>query len=58
MIVNSEVKQTFLIRSKIISAMRKYLDDKGFVEVETPVLSPIAGGANARPLQLITMPLT
>ncbi|WP_213975724.1 lysine--tRNA ligase [Tepidanaerobacter acetatoxydans] len=49
LIVNPEVKQTFLIRSKIISAMRQFLDDKGFVEVETPVLSPIAGGAAARP---------
>ena len=49
LIANPEVKQTFLTRSKIISAMRRYLDDKGFVEVETPVLSPIAGGAAARP---------
>lgn len=49
LITNPEVKQTFLTRSKIITAMRRYLDDKGFVEVETPVLSPIAGGAAARP---------
>ncbi|HHX23823.1 MAG TPA: lysine--tRNA ligase, partial [Thermoanaerobacterales bacterium] len=49
LIANPEVKRTFLIRSKIISSMRKYLDEKGFIEVETPVLSPIAGGAAARP---------
>lgn len=49
LITNPEVKQTFLTRSKIISAMRRYLDENGFVEVETPVLSPIAGGAAARP---------
>ncbi len=49
LIANPEVKQTFLLRSKIITAMRHYLDDLGFVEVETPVLSPIAGGATARP---------
>lgn len=49
LITNPEVKQTFLIRSKIISTMRRYLDERGFVEVETPVLSPIAGGAAARP---------
>jgi len=49
LITNPEVKQTFIIRSKIISAMRRYLDERGFIEVETPVLSPIAGGAAARP---------
>ncbi|MDD4570757.1 MAG: lysine--tRNA ligase [Tepidanaerobacteraceae bacterium] len=49
LIANPEVKQTFLTRSKIISAMRRYLDENGFIEVETPVLSPIAGGAAARP---------
>ena len=47
--VNPEVKQTFLTRSKIITAMRQYLDKKGFIEVETPILSPLAGGAAARP---------
>lgn len=49
LIVNPEVKQTFLTRSKIISAIREFLDERGFVEVETPILSPIAGGAAARP---------
>ena len=49
LIVNPDVRKTFVNRSKIISEMRRYLDDNGFMEVETPVLSPIAGGANARP---------
>ncbi len=49
LIVNPEVKETFLLRSKIIKAVREYLDDRGFLEVETPILSTIAGGANARP---------
>ncbi|EHI97083.1 MULTISPECIES: lysine--tRNA ligase [unclassified Clostridium] len=48
-ITNPEVKTTFIKRSKIISAMREFLDNKGFLEVETPILSPIAGGAAARP---------
>ena len=49
LIVNPEVKDTFLKRSKIISSVRKTLDDIGYTEVETPVLSTIAGGASARP---------
>lgn len=49
LIVNPEVKQTFLKRSKIISTMRAFLDDQGFLEVETPILNTIAGGAAARP---------
>lgn len=49
LIVNPGVKETFIQRAKIISAARKYLDDRGFVEVETPVLQPLYGGANARP---------
>jgi len=48
-ITNLEVKDTFIKRSKIISAMREFLDNKDYLEVETPVLSPIAGGAAARP---------
>jgi len=49
LIVNPEVKETFILRSKIIKAVREFLDNRGFVEVDTPILSPIAGGANARP---------
>lgn len=48
-ITNLEVKETFIKRSRIISAMREFLDNKGFLEVETPILSPIAGGAAAKP---------
>lgn len=49
LIVNPEIKDVFVMRSKIISAIRKYLDSRGFLEVETPILNTIAGGANARP---------
>ncbi|AOV06287.1 lysine--tRNA ligase [Sporosarcina ureilytica] len=42
-------KETFILRSKIIQSMRRYLDDQGFLEVETPMLHAIAGGATARP---------
>lgn len=49
LIVNPEVKDTFLKRSRIITAIRRYLDEKAFLEVETPVLHNIAGGASARP---------
>ncbi|NLV87956.1 MAG: lysine--tRNA ligase [Tissierellia bacterium] len=49
LIVNPEVKETFILRTKIIKAVREYLDERGFLEVETPILSTIAGGANARP---------
>ncbi len=49
LIVNPEVKETFILRSKIISAFREYLDGKGYLEVETPTLHSIAGGATARP---------
>ncbi len=46
---NEGVRDSFLLRSKLISYLRKMLDERGFVEVETPVLQPIPGGANARP---------
>ena len=49
LIVNPEVKDTFIKRSKVIASMRRYLDNLGFIEVETPILNTIAGGANARP---------
>lgn len=49
LIVNPEIKKTFEIRSKIIKEMRKFLDDKGYIEVETPILNTIAGGATAKP---------
>ena len=49
LIVNPEVKKTFILRSKIIKEVRKYLDSKGYLEVDTPILSTIAGGATARP---------
>ncbi len=49
LIVNPEARKTFVLRSKIIKAVREYLDDRGFLEVETPILGTIAGGANARP---------
>lgn len=49
LIANPEVKETFRIRSKIISTVRSYLDERGYVEVETPILNTIAGGAAARP---------
>ncbi|AOR22355.1 lysine--tRNA ligase [Clostridium taeniosporum] len=48
-ITNPEVKETFMKRSKIISGIREFLDNRGFLEVETPILAPIAGGAAAKP---------
>ncbi len=49
LIANPEVKDVFVKRSRIISTIRRVLDGKGFVEVETPILNTLAGGANARP---------
>lgn len=49
LIVNPEVKKTFITRSKAIKAIKEFLDNRGYLEVETPILSTIAGGANARP---------
>ena len=51
LIMNEEVKKTFVMRSKIISSIRRYLDGQGFLEVETPMLVPNAGGAAARPFE-------
>ena len=49
--VNSQVKEIFLKRTKLISAMRNYFNDHGWLEVETPILQPIHGGAAARPFK-------
>jgi lysyl-tRNA synthetase class 2 len=49
LIVNPHVKDVFVKRSKMVSSIRKFLDDKGYLEVETPVLQPLYGGAAARP---------
>ena len=49
LIVNPDVRHTFVLRSKIIKAIRRYLDERDFLEVETPMMHPIAGGAAARP---------
>ena len=49
LIVNPEVGKTFIIRSRIIKAIRKFLDERGYLEVETPILNTILGGATAKP---------
>ncbi len=49
MIMNAEVRNTFKLRSKIVSTIRHFFEDKGFLEVETPMMHPIPGGANAKP---------
>ncbi|MFH1225971.1 MAG: lysine--tRNA ligase [bacterium] len=49
LIANPEIKQIFKVRSAIIKAIREFLDDRGFLEVETPMLQPLAGGATAKP---------
>ena len=49
LIVNADVKETFVKRSKVFKSMREYFDKDGFMEVETPILQPIPGGASARP---------
>ncbi len=51
LIMNEDVKNTFVTRSKVISSIRRFLDNKGFLEVETPMLVPNAGGAAARPFE-------
>lgn len=49
LIVNPEVREVFILRSRIIRMIRRFLDDRGFIEVETPMMHPIPGGAAARP---------
>lgn len=49
LIVNPDVRNTFVLRSRIVKSLRQFLDSKGFLEVETPMMHPIAGGASARP---------
>ncbi|MBP2026165.1 lysine--tRNA ligase [Peptoniphilus stercorisuis] len=49
LIVNPEIKNVFIQRTKVLKSIREYLDNKGFLEVETPILGTVAGGANARP---------
>ena len=49
MIMDAEVKERFVLRSKIVSSIRRFFEDKGFLEVETPMMHPIPGGANAKP---------
>ena len=51
MVVNPEVRKTFMNRTKLVKTMRDYLDGRGFMEVETPILQPIYGGASARPFK-------
>jgi len=49
LLANPQVRRNFVIRSKVITAMRRFLDERGFLEVETPILQPLYGGAAARP---------
>jgi lysyl-tRNA synthetase class 2 len=49
LLANPEVRRTFVLRSAMVAAMRRFLDERGYVEVETPMMQPIAGGAVARP---------
>jgi lysyl-tRNA synthetase class 2 len=51
LIVNPQVKKTFIQRTKLVNTMRQYLDEKGYLEVETPILQPLYGGAAARPFK-------
>ena len=55
LIMNEDVKDTFVKRSKVISSIRRYLDGQGFMEVETPMLVSNAGGASARPFETHSM---
>jgi len=51
LIVNPQVRETFIKRSQLVNSMRNFLDDKGYLEVETPILQPLYGGAAARPFK-------
>ncbi len=51
LIMNPEVREVFLKRSKLVQSLRRYLDEHGFIEVETPMMQPIAGGAVAKPFK-------
>jgi len=51
LIFNPEVKEKFILRSRIVKELRGFLEDKGFVEVETPILQPVYGGASAKPFK-------
>ena len=50
LIANEEARELFILRSKVVAAVRRWLDERGFLEVETPVLQPLYGGALARPV--------
>jgi lysyl-tRNA synthetase, class II len=51
LVLNDKARETFLLRSRVVAEIRKFLDGRGFVEVETPMMQPIAGGAAAKPFQ-------
>ena len=51
LILNDTVRETFLVRSRVVTEIRKFLDGRGFIEVETPMMQPIAGGAAAKPFK-------
>ena len=51
LLMNDDVRRRFVLRSKVISEIRKFLDKEGFLEVETPVLQTLAGGALAKPFK-------
>ena len=54
LVVNPKVRETFVQRTQLVQAMRNYLNDKGYLEVETPILQPLYGGAAARPFKRTT----